>query len=116
MKIVGVFLAMMLSVSNGALAHPDHDDEPQQTTKLNATKSASGVMVYVTNQGNKVPTAGATGKLVWFKGAVKGEAALLPSGTNGMEAKGAKPPAGSKAQATIAFADKSVFTGDVAVK
>jgi len=116
MKIASVLLAMMLSVSTGAFAHPDHDDEPPQTIKLDAARKAGGVTVLVTDRGAKVPTAGATGKLVWSNGTAKGEAALLPSGTNGMEAKGAKLPAGSKAQASITFADKSVFTGDVAVK
>ncbi|WP_377705541.1 hypothetical protein [Pseudoduganella sp. UC29_71] len=99
-------------MSSGAFAHPDHDDEPQQTIKLNASSSASGVMVYLTDKGAKVPTAGASGKLVWFKG----EAALQPVADNGMEAKGAKPPVGSKMQASITFADKTVFIGDVAVK
>ena len=116
MKFASVILAMMLSASSGAFAHPDHDDKPQQTIKLNASNSASGVVVYLTDKGVKVPTAGASGKLVWFKGAVKGEAALQPVADNGMEAKGAKPPAGSKMQASITFADKSVFIGDVAVK
>lgn len=116
MKFASVVLAMMLSVSSGAFAHPDHDDEPQQTIKLNASSSASGVVVYLTDKGAKVPTAGASGKLVWFKGAAKGEAALQPVADNGMEAKGAKPPVGSKMQASITFADKTVFIGDVAVK
>jgi hypothetical protein len=116
MKFANVVLAMMLSVSAGAFAHPDHDDEPQQTIKLKATSSASGVMVHLTDKGAKVPTAGATGKLIWFKDAAKGEAALQPVGDNGMEAKGAQPPAGSKMQASITFADKTIFIGDVAVK
>jgi hypothetical protein len=116
MKFANVILALTLGVSTGAFAHPDHDDEPQQTIKLNASSSASGVVVYLTDKGAKVPTAGATGKLVWFKGAAKGEAALQPAGDNGMEAKGAKLPAGSKMQASITFADHTVFIGDVAVK
>jgi hypothetical protein len=116
MKFGNIVLALMLSVSTGAFAHPDHDDEPPQTIKLKATNSAKGVMVHLTDKGAKVTTAGATGKLVWFKGAAKGEAALLPAGDNAMEAKGAKPPAGSKMQASITFADKTVLVGDVAVK
>ncbi|MBV6323755.1 hypothetical protein [Duganella violaceipulchra] len=116
MKFVRAVLAVMLSVSTGAFAHPDHDDEPQQTIKLNASSSASGVVVYLTDKGAKVPTAGATGKLVWFSSAAKGEAPLQPTRDNAMEAKGAKPPAGSRLQASITFADKSVFIGDVAVK
>lgn len=116
MKIASVVLAMMLSVSTGAFAHPDHDDEPQQTIKIDARKTGGGVTLALTDKGAKVSTVGATGRLVWFNGASKGEATLLPSGANGMEAKGAKPPAGSKAQATITFADQSVFTSDVAIK
>lgn len=116
MKIASVLLATMLSVSTGVYAHPDHDDEPPQTIKLNATKSANGVTILVTNLDTKVSTVGATGKLVWFKDKTKGEAALAPTGVNGMEAKDVKIPAGGKAQATITFADKSVFTGDVALK
>lgn len=115
-KIASIVLAMMLCVSTSAFAHPDHEDEPQQTIKLDAKKSAHGVTIYLTDKGAKVPTTGATGRLVWFNGASKGEAALLPTGANGMEAKGAKLPTGSKTQATITFADKSVFTSDVAVK
>lgn len=116
MKRASVLLAMMLSVSTGAFAHPDHEDEPEQTIKLAAAKTPNGVVLYLTDKGAKVSTAGATGRLVWFGGAAKGEAALQPTGANGMEAKGAKPPAGSKVQANITFADKSVFIGDVAVK
>lgn len=116
MKVASVVLAMMLSVSTGAFAHPDHDDEQQQTIKLDAKKTANGVTLHLTDKGGKVSTTGATGRLVWFSGTAKGEAALTPSGANGMEAKGPQPPAGSQAQATITFADKSVFTSDMAVK
>ncbi|MFA9216149.1 MAG: hypothetical protein ACEQSK_03490 [Sphingomonadaceae bacterium] len=116
MNLASVLPAITLCVSSAVYAHPDHDEETPQTIKLNATKSAQGVAILVTNLDAKVSTVGATGKLVWVKDQTKGEATLVPKGGNGMEAKDAKIPTGAKVQATITFADKSVFTGDVAVK
>lgn len=74
------------------------------------------VTLQLTDQGAEVATAGASGKLVWTKGARNGKAVLEAAGKNRMHAKNAKPPAGSKMQATITFADKTVFTGDVHAK
>lgn len=116
MKKASILLAVMLTLSTGAFAHPEHDEAPQPAIKLSASKTNGGVVIQLTDKGAKVATAGASGTLVWVKGTEKGEATLQPSGTNGMEAKGANPPAGSKMQASITFADKTVFTGDVAVK
>jgi hypothetical protein len=112
MKKASVLLAMMLALSTGAFAHQEHDDEPQ-AYKLEASRTANGVMLYLTDRGAKISTAGASGKLTWDKGM----ATMQPSGINGMEAKtAANLPAGSKAQATITFADKSVFNSEVVVK
>ena len=115
MKFASVVLALMLGVYGSAMAHPDHDDEPVPTMHAEASKSAGGVLIQVTDRGAKVPTAGATGKLVWF-GASKGEAVLQALGVNGMEAKGVKPAAGSRGQAIITFADKNVVVLDVVLK
>lgn len=116
MKIANVIIAMLLTLSTSAFAHPDHDEAPLPTIKLEASQSAAGVTLHLTDKGVKVATAGASGRLVWMGGTAKGEAALTPSGDNTMEAKGAKPPVGSKMQASITFANKSVFTGDVTAK
>jgi hypothetical protein len=116
MKRASLLLAMLLSVSGAVLAHPDHDEAPPQTIRFTATQDAKGVTIAVSDRGAKVPTAGATGKLVWYNSTVKGEAPLLPAGVNRMEAKGAKVPADTRMQATITFGDKNVVTADVEVK
>ena len=115
MKLVKIVLATLLSISTAVFAHPEHEEAstPQQTLKLHAVKQKGSVIIHVTDKGVEVPTAGASGKLVWAKGGKKGEAVLESAGGNGMQAKNAKPPGGSKMQASITFADKTVFTGDV---
>jgi len=118
MKFTNIVLATLLSISTAAFAHPEHEEAPppQQTMKLHAAKQKDGVVIHVTDKGVKVPTAGASGKLVWTEGTKNGEAVLESVGENSMQAKNAKPPAGSKMQASITFADKTVFTGDVHAK
>lgn len=117
MKLISIVLAALLSISTAAFAHPEHKAPPaQQILKLHAAKQKDGVVIYVTDQGVKVPTAGAIGTLVWTGGSKNGEAVLESVGVNGMQAKNAKTPAGSKMQASITFADKTVFTGDVHAK
>lgn len=118
MKLANIVLATLLSISTAAFAHPEHEEAPppQQTLKLHSTKQKSGVIIHVTDEGVKFPTAGASGKLVWTKGTKNGEAMLESVGENSMQAKNATPPAGSKMQASITFADKTVFTGDVHAK
>lgn len=46
------------------------------------------VAVYVEDHGKKVDTKGATGKVIFRKGAERSEAALMPAGENKLEAKG----------------------------
>ena len=115
MKLAIIVVATLLSISTAAFAHPEHEEAspPVQTLKYHAAKQKNGVVIHVTDKGAKVSTEGASGKLVWTKGTKNGEAVLQPFGANSMQAKNAKPPAGSKMQASITFADKTIFTGDV---
>jgi hypothetical protein len=52
---------------------------------LTAGAFVHGALAYVTNQGAKVSTAGATGKSILVKGATRKEVVLQPSGENAME-------------------------------
>ncbi len=70
-------------------------------------KNGSGTIYVYTDHGKDVTTDGASGTLTVTNGKVKTEVALTASSKNILETKGdAKLVAGSKAIATITFADK----------
>jgi hypothetical protein len=70
-------------------------------------KNGSGTIYVYTDHGKDVTTDGANGTLTVTNGKDKTEVALSSSGKNILETKGdAKLVAGSKAIATITFADK----------
>ena len=74
-------------------------------------------VIYVEDHGQKMPTAGATGKLTVLKGTEKSEFALQPVDENAFVANGdVKLTAGSKAVAAITFADKKAVTVRFSVK
>lgn len=119
MKHIPLILSLAVAfAAPAAFAHPDHDDMPtEQVLKLEFAKKKDGAMVYVSNNGEKVSTVGATGTLTLTTGKTTSEIALKPVGANGMEtAKAAKIPAGTRARATITTADKATVTSDFLVE
>jgi hypothetical protein len=110
-------LATSASLSGVAVAHIEHDEAPIAALKLALANSKTGVLIHVTNMGNKVSTAGATGKLILLKGAARTEVALKPSGANAMEA--VMPTGmvnGSRASVVVTLADKMVVSDEFTVK
>lgn len=117
-KIVTLLgMTVALACTGAAFAHPEHDDAPVAALKkLEAKKNANGATIYVTNAGEVVPTAGATGTLTLLSGSKKQVVKLQPGGTNTLEARTtAKIAAGSKAQADITFADKSTASAELTI-
>ena len=117
-KLIALFaVAATVSLSSFALAHIDHDDVPVSTLKLELVKKQTGVLIYVTRMGNKISTAGATGKLILVKGAAKTAVALEPSGDNAMAtAKPTAMVAGSRASVVVTLTDKTVASEEFTVK
>ena len=110
--------AAMALAANIALAHPDHDDmPPEQALKLELARKKDRAIVYLTNDGHKVSTAGATGTLSYTASGKVTEVALNPAGVNGMEpAKAATIAPGTKARATVTTAEKITVSSDFLVK
>lgn len=119
MKKLSVLLTMLmtLSVTNGAMAHMEHDEAPPRALSLNLVNKKDGATIYVTNGGDKVATTGATGKLVLVRGKAKSEVALRSVGENAMKTISlAKMVSGTHARATITFADQKTATENFIVK
>jgi hypothetical protein len=100
------------------LEHPDHDEmPPEQALKLELAKKKDGAIVYVTTDGHKVSTIGATGTLAYTSGGKATEVALKPAGVNGMEpVKATTIAAGTKARATVTTAEKITVSSEFLVK
>lgn len=97
------FLAATLAFAAApALAHGD--DKPRHggqvvevgDTVFELVRAPAGVSLYVVEDGDEVPSAGMTGKLLITNGAKKSEIALAPVGKNQFMARGAKIPGGSR--------------------
>jgi hypothetical protein len=101
MKIMHFALASAFAITP-AFAHGD--DKPRHggqvvevgDTVFEMVRAPAGISVYVMEDGDEVPSAGMTGKLVVTNGAKKSEIALLPAGKNQFAAKGAKIAPGSR--------------------
>ena len=117
-----VAVAMTVSLSSNAFAHgdkPKHGGFVQSASDLSfELVNKDGIaMIYVEDHGKSMSTAGASGKLTVLNGAEKSELALVPSGDNAMSTKGdAKLVKGSKAIASITFADKKAVNVRFSVK
>lgn len=120
MKKVSALLALLIGVAatGTAFAHPDHDDAPPAILyKVDLVKKKDGATFHVTQKGEKVSTAGATGKLILTKGKSKSEVTLQPAGDNTMvTAKPTKLAKGTNARAMINFADSTNATEDFLIK
>lgn len=83
--------------------------------ELVATSDA--LTLHVDDHGQKIDTAGASGKVTLLAGADKKEAILTPAGDNKLEAKGAyKLASGTKAVAVVTLPGKSPATARFAIK
>ncbi|MES2316719.1 MAG: hypothetical protein V4631_04425 [Pseudomonadota bacterium] len=110
-------LIMGLSLTSGAMAHPEHDEAPTPRFTLDMVNKKDGATIYVTSRGEKVPTIGATGKLLLVRGKAKQEVTLRSAGNNAMETSTpTKMIPGVRARATITFSDQNVVTEDFVVK
>lgn len=117
-----VAMTMAVSVSGNALAHgakPKHGGIVQTASDLQfeLVHKDGQATLYVEDHGKPFSTTGATGKLTVLNGSEKTEAPLEPSGDNVLLTKdNAKLTAGSKAVASITFADKKTVTVRFSVK
>ena len=115
-------LAASLALSGNVLAHgakPKHGGIVQTAGDLafELVTTDSGTTIHVDDHGKDLPTAGATGTLTVLKGAQKTELPLQAGSTNTLVAMGgAKLAPGSKAVASITFADKKTVSVRFAIK
>lgn len=119
MKKLSILMTMLmaLTVTNGALAHPDHDEAPTPRFTLEMVNKKDGATIYVTSRGEKVSTIGATGKLLLVHGKAKQEVMLRSFGDNAMETSTpTKMIPGARARATITFADQNAASDEFVVK
>lgn len=117
-----VAVALTVSLPASAFAHgdkPKHGGVVQSASDLSfeLVNRDAKAMIYVEDHGNPISTAGASGKLSVLNGGKKSELALEPSGSNAMSTKeDAKLVKGSKAIASITFADKKLVNVRFSVK
>lgn len=120
MKKVMLTLAALLLVSaaSGAWAHTDHDhDEAPAQIKLELKGGKTGATVYAKSAGKNYATAGATGVLTIISGGTKTDVVLQPGADNTMVGKTAAPlAAGTRAQASITFANKNTVKAELVAK
>ena len=72
--------------------------------------------LYLSDHGEKVPTANMTGKLTVLSGTNKSEAKLEPAGGNMLEAKGVKIAKGDKVIALMTSTDKKTTSVRFVIK
>lgn len=117
-----VAMAVTVAVSGSALAHgdkPKHGGVVSSASDLHfeLVNNDGKATIYVEDHGKPKTTSGATGKLTVLTGAEKTEVPLEAVGDNTMVANGdARLAKGSKAVATVTFADKKTVNVRFAVK
>lgn len=122
MKKLMALVAMTMALSGNALAHGDKPKHGGLVSTANdisfeLVNKDGKATVYVNDHGKPVDTTGATGKLTVLNGTDKTEVALEPAGSNTLATKeDAKLAKGSKAIATITFADKKAVNARFSVK
>lgn len=115
-------IAVTVALSGNVLAHGDkakHGGIMSSANDLNfeLVNKDGKAMIYVDDHGKPKSTSGATGKLTVLNGAEKNEMALEPGSDNTLVANGdPKLAKGSKAVATVTFADKKTFNVRFSVK
>ena len=122
-RIALLLTAVALTAS--AAAYADGEHKPKYGGVVTVVKDvqyelvakADSVALFIEDHGKKVDTKGATAKLTLLSGADKTEVPLVPTGENGLGAKGAfKVPAGTKAVATITLAGKPAINARFELK
>ena len=124
MKKLMALVAVVAAVagSGNALAHgdkPKHGGVVSTAGDLHfeLVNQDGKATIYVEDHGKAKATSGATGKLTVLNGAEKTELPLEPTGDNTLVANGdAKLTTGSKAVASVTFADKKSVNVRFAVK
>jgi hypothetical protein len=104
-------LTMLLVAAGSSQAIAHGDEQPQYGGVVRSVKEVAyelaphsrGLMVYVSDHGNPLPTAGITGKLVLVNGMQRTEVALEPAGGNALLAGGLQLAAGQRAIAVLAM-------------
>lgn len=115
-------LTMTVTLSGNALAHgekPKHGGIVQEANDLNfeLVNKEGKVLIYVEDHGNNKATAGATGKLTVLNGSQKSEVPLEAAGGNVLVTTGeAQLAKGTKAIATVTFADKKTVNVRFSIK
>jgi hypothetical protein len=118
-------LALSLLLNAGqAWAHADHL-KPEfggitaeaDVFQVELVVKGAQIILYLSEHGTPVETAGASGKLLLLSGKTKEEVALTPSGFQTLSAKlKARPAKGVKAVATISVPGRDVGTARFTLK
>jgi hypothetical protein len=117
-----VAVAVITSLSTNSFAHgdkPKHGGIVQSASDLSfeLVNKDGKTTIYVEDHGKTKSTAGVSGKLTVLNAGEKSELALEPSGDNALSTKGeAKLVKGSKAIASITFADKKTVNVRFAIR
>ena len=106
-------LACAAFAGTAALAHDDHGKSQHggimaeaATFQGELVAGPKGPMLYLTDHGRPVPTAGASGKLVVLAGGQRSDLALSPAGDNRLAPAQSMPlPNGARAVATVTLKD-----------
>ncbi len=122
-QIAAVLVAASLGVSGLVMAHggkPAQYGGVVQTAgdlQFELVDKDGIVSIYVDDHGRKLPVAGASGKLMVLTGAQKSETTLAPGADNVLVAADkVSLGAGSKAVATVKFANGKSVTARFALK
>lgn len=117
-----VAMAVAVAVSGSALAHgdkPKHGGFTSSASDLHfeLVSKDGKATIYVDDHGKPKSTSGASGKLTVLNGAEKSEVPLEAKGDNTLETGGdVKLSKGSKAVASVTFADKKTVNVRFSIK
>lgn len=108
--------------SSAAIAHAEHG-QPQYggvvaeagMAQFELVAQGDKLIIYVSNHGQAVATAGATGKLTILEGAKKSELDLKPAGDNRLDAKGSAA-SGAKVLISVQLPNNSPMQARVVMK
>jgi hypothetical protein len=125
MKSRIVLLLAAVTLATSAAVYADGEHKPKyggvvavvKDVQYELVANSDSVTLFIEDHGKKVDTKGAVGKLTLLTGGDKTEVPLVPTGENGLGAKGAfKVPAGTKAVATITLAGKPAINARFELK
>ena len=125
MKTAIAILLAALTLPASLPANADGEHKPKyggvvavvKDVQYELVAKSDSVTLFIEDHGKKVDTKGAVGKLTLLTGGDKTEVPLVPTGENGLGAKGAfKVPAGTKAVVTITLAGKPAINARFELK